>query len=264
MKNFLTVLSRRPPTSRSNKASRKYDEVPDKGSPEKDGKTEMKVKVLKPEVIEKINEERRKILDVLIAQEQEILESAEEREKLRELIKLQSQQQMESSKEREDLVLRVQKQKVDVRRIVEEDLGMIPTSFNAEAGGADLIDEVVRRTTAQLKEKDEDANKTVSSSSMTDSMKYAEKEATLRENAEKRVAVAMESVLSEAKMRSFTRQGMKKPEPTVIESEVTHIVASPLETDEDEKKDDDDEQQGVEVAISVDRVEVARADGVEA
>ena len=56
MKNFLIILSRRPPTSRSNKASRKYDEVPDKGSPEKDGKTEMKVKVLKPEVIEKINE----------------------------------------------------------------------------------------------------------------------------------------------------------------------------------------------------------------
>jgi hypothetical protein len=216
-------------------------------------------------IIEKINEERRKILDVLIAQEQEILESAEEREKLRELIKLQNQQQMESSKEREDLVSRVQQQKLDVRRIVEEDLGMIPTSFSAETDGADLIDEVVRRTTAQLKEKEEDTNKTVSSISMTDSMKYAEKEASLRDRAEKRVAVAMESVLSEAKKRSFTRQGMKKQQPTqtVMESEVTHIVASPLETEEDEKKDDD-EQQGVEVAISVDRVEVARADGVEA
>ena len=171
-------------------------------------------------VMERINSERRMILNMLIAQEQEILESAEKRDRLREVIALQGQQHLESSKEREELVQRVNQQKMDVRRIVEEDLAMIPTSLSEELEESELIDEVVRRANGQsslIKEDNISSPFTTKASVIKeDNKKYAEIEASLKEEAEKRVALAMETVLLNAQRREASKQSAKKGVETPV------------------------------------------------
>jgi Ankyrin repeats (many copies) len=164
-------------------------------------------------VMERINDERRTIMNMLMAQEQEIFESAKIRDRLRDAIAIQGKQHLQSSKEREELVQRVNRQKMDVRKIVEEDLAMIPTSLSEELEESELIDEVVRRANCKsyLNKEDTLSNQfTKESVTHEDNKKYAELEASLKEEAERRVAIAMETVLLNAQKREASKHSAKK------------------------------------------------------
>jgi chromosome segregation ATPase len=214
-------------------------------------------------VIERINDERRKILDMLVAQEQEILDSAEKREHLREVIALQAERHAESSKERGELVSRVNQQMIDVRKIVEQDLDIIPTCLSQELDQAELIDEVVRRANA-MPAPDAEASRSAAVAK-SDGLKYAEVEASLKIDAEKRVALAMESVMLNAKKNAAAKKAGKVQVPAVekipVVEEVEEAPVVQVSEAEDEKKEDD-EGCGVEVLIgaSTDNVEASRSE----
>ncbi|KAI2508955.1 hypothetical protein MHU86_5450 [Fragilaria crotonensis] len=213
-------------------------------------------------VIERINEERRKILDMLVAQEQEILDSAEKREFLREVIARQAERHAESSRQRGELVSRVNQQMRDVRKIVEQDLDIIPTSLTQELDHGELIDEVVRRANA-MPVPDAEANKNAALAK-SDGLKYAEVEAGLKVDAEKRVALAMETVMFNAKKNAEAKRGGKVQASSAAEKipVVQQVEETPeVQVSEDEKKEDD-EGCGVEVLMgaSANEVEASRSE----
>jgi ankyrin repeat protein len=122
-------------------------------------------------IVEKVNDERRMILEILVAQEKEILDTAEERQRLKESVTAQEDKVAAYATERENLVLRVNKQKEDIRRIVEEDLAIIPSAFSETMDADGLVDEVVKRTT-ESKEKEKQR--------LEEEMKELEAEAALK------------------------------------------------------------------------------------
>ena len=230
-------------------------------------------------VIERINNERRKILDMLVAQEQEIMDSAGKREHLKEVIALQCQKQDDSTNQREGLISRVTQQKMNVRKIVEEDLGIIPTSGSQEMDPAELIDEVVRRATAVPATPDGAANRSASVM-RSDNLKYADVEASLKVDAEKRVAIAMESVILNAQKNLAAKQAAKSqaltPASPMMEKasvvqepveETVLVLPSVLQVLETQATEEGaDEGCGMEVPMSpmspVDQVEATRSECV--
>ena len=193
-------------------------------------------------VIEKVNEERLQILNVLSAQEQAILSSAGERERLRETISLQVEQVANSVQKRENLLFRVNQQKEDVRRIVEEDLGIIPKSSSDTMDDADIVDEVVRRTTAIKEEKDAEKMAAV-------------KRETAKMEAEQKILLDQSKAKREAEQKMLLDQSKREAEQKMLLDQST-------KTQEENKEANPNDQSGTEQTLeqalsAVDRVEAS-------
>jgi len=101
-------------------------------------------------IVEQVNEERRQILEILVNQEREILESAEERIRLREAIAFQDEQVANTTLERHSLLLKINKQQVEVRKLLDVDMNCIPKQTEQEMTDDDLADAVVKMTMESL------------------------------------------------------------------------------------------------------------------
>merc|ERR1739838_775772 len=100
-------------------------------------------------IVEQVNEERRQILEILVNQEREILESAEERIRLREAIAFQDEQVANTTFERHSLLMKINKQQGDVRKLLDVDMNCIPKQ-SKHLMTDDLADTVVKMTMESL------------------------------------------------------------------------------------------------------------------
>merc|ERR1739838_296367 len=101
-------------------------------------------------IVEQVNEERPQILEILVNQEREILESAEERIRLREAIAFQDEQVANTTLERHSLLLKSNKQQADVRKLLDVDMNCIPKQSKHQMTDDDLADAVVKMTMESL------------------------------------------------------------------------------------------------------------------
>ena len=101
-------------------------------------------------IVEQVNEERRQILEILVSQEREILESAEERICLCKAIAFQDEQVANTTLERHNLLLKINKQQVEVRKLLDVDMNCIPKQTEQEMTDDDLADAVVKMTIQSL------------------------------------------------------------------------------------------------------------------
>merc|ERR1739838_637733 len=101
-------------------------------------------------IVEQVNEERRQILEILVNQEREILESAEERIRLREAIAFQDEQVANTTFERHSLLMKINKQQGDVRKLLDVDMNCIPKQSKHLMTDDDLADTVVKMAMESL------------------------------------------------------------------------------------------------------------------
>merc|ERR1712087_111635 len=96
------------------------------------------------------NAERQQMLDLLMKQEKEILESAKERIRLREAIALQEEQSASTTSERQSLLTKINEQQAEVRKLLNVDMNIIPKQTEEEMTDDELADTVVRLTLDSL------------------------------------------------------------------------------------------------------------------